>query len=238
MIPSATMRRSSSGKDAAQSCAETAVRIRPRRSGSVRGLVVRPVAPAVLEPMMSGRHYLRSMPPAAIANYGVYDHDRLVGGVVITAGARHGHRILAGADQSTVATVARVWIGDEVGKNAESRVLSVVARLVARNHGVKMLLSYADPAAGHRGTIYMAAGWLYLGMSDTGRYLALGDGEPRHPRSVASMYGTNRPSQLRKMGIPARSVLVGGKHRYCLILDHSWAWRLAAQPKPYPARAA
>jgi hypothetical protein len=178
------------------------------------------------------------MPPAAIENYGVYDHDRLVGGVVITAGARNGHRLLSGADQSAVATLARLWIEDEIGKNAESHVLAVVARLIARDHGLKMLLSYADPAAGHRGTIYMAAGWLYLGMSDTGRYLALGNGELRHPRSVASTYGTNRPSRLRKMGIPARSVLVGGKHRYALVLDRSWAWRLAAQPKPYPARIA
>ena len=188
--------------------------------------------------MMSERHYLKSMPPAAIENYGVYDHDQLVGGVVITAGARNGHRLLSGADHSAVATVARLWIEDEVGKNAESRVLSVVARLVARDHRVKMLLSYADPAAGHRGTIYMAAGWTYLGMSQSGRYLDLGDGSPRHPRSVFSEFGTNRPSELRRRGMPARSVLVAGKHRYALILDRSWGWRLAAQPKPYPARVA
>ncbi len=142
--------------------------------------------------MMSERHYLKSMPPAAIDNYGVYDHGRLVGGVVITAGARNGHRLLSGADHSAVATLARLWIADEIGKNAESRVLSVVARLVTRDHRIKMLLSYADPAAGHVGIIYQAAGWLYLGISQCGRYLDLGDGSPRHPRSVFSEFGTNR----------------------------------------------
>jgi hypothetical protein len=51
---------------------------------------------------------------------------------------------------------------------------------------------------------------------------------------VFSAYGTNRPARLRKMGLAAKSVLVGGKHRYCLVLDRTWAWRLTTEQQPYP----
>jgi len=173
------------------------------------------------------------MPPAAVTCFGVYLADQLVGAVVVTSGARNAPRLLNTANPLAVGTLARLWLEDTVPKNAESRVLAISARLLRQHGRVRALMSYADPAAGHIGTIYQAAGWRYLGQSQAGRYLDLGDG-PRHPRSVFSAYGTNRPSCLRKMGFPARSVLVGGKHRYCLVLDESWAWRLTAEQLPYP----
>jgi len=176
------------------------------------------------------------MPPAALRSFGVHSDGELVGAVVVTAGARHAHRLLVGANPGSVATVARVWLADEVPKNAESRVLGVVARLLRRSSGIRALMSYADPAAGHVGTIYMASGWRYLGQSEPGRYLDLGDGQLHHPRSVSTRFGTNSPSVLRKQGIPAKSVLVGGKHRYCLVLDLTWTWRLIGSPQPYPRR--
>ncbi|MGD0343616.1 MAG: DNA methyltransferase [Acidimicrobiales bacterium] len=212
---------------------ETGVRIPPRRS-IVRDLVVGEVAPSLVAPLVVDHHYLHSMPPAAVKSFGVYLDGGLVGAVVVTSGSRNAPRLLGTNDPRAVATLARLWLEDRVPKNAESRVLAVVARLMRHSGQVRALVSYADPAAGHTGTIYQAAGWTYLGMSPPGRYLDLGDGEPRHPRSVFSAYGTNRPACLRKMGLAAKSVLVGGKHRYCLVLDQSWAWRLTAEQQPYP----
>jgi hypothetical protein len=132
-----------------------------------------------------------------------------------------------------VATIARLWLTDEIPKNAESRVLAITARLLRQSGHLRALLSYADPAAGHRGTIYQAAGWNYLGRSEPGRYVEL-DGVIHHPRSVYSRHGTDSPRKLRAIGIPARAVVVAGKHRYFLLLDRSWAWRLSVVARPYP----
>ena len=237
MVTTAIARRSSSGKDVTQSCVETGVRIPPRRSTSrVRQLLVSEVAPGVITPLIVERHYLHSMPPAALHCFGVYLDEQLVGAVVITSGARNAGQLLRVNDPFAVATLARLWLDDAVPANAESRVLAVVAKSLRQIGKIRALVSYADPSAGHVGTIYQAAGWSYLGVSSAGRYLDLGDGRPRHPRSVYSSHGTNRPAQLRAMGVPAKSVLVGGKHRYCLLLDRSWSWRLAASPLPYPRR--
>jgi hypothetical protein len=86
--------------------------------------------------------------------------------------------------------LARLYLVDELPKNAESRVLGIVTREMRRRHHVRALLSYADPAVGHSGTIYKAAGWTYLGRGEATRYLDFGDGELHHPRSVSTVYGT------------------------------------------------
>ena len=203
----------------------TAVQLRPGRS-IVRSLVVREVLPSEITAMMSERHYLRSMPPAAVACFGVFANGELVGGVVLTTGARHGHRVLAGSNCQDVITLARLYLVDEMPKNAESRVLGVVARELRRRN-IRALLSYADPAVGHAGTIYKAAGWTYLGRGQSTRYLDFGDGSLRHPRSISTQYGTCSPRRLAQMGISAIAVPTEGKHRFCLILDASWAWRLS-----------
>ncbi|MGA2835073.1 MAG: DNA methyltransferase [Acidimicrobiales bacterium] len=176
------------------------------------------------------------MPPAAVATFGVMHDDNLCGAVVVTAGSRHAHRLLDGAKHDAVATLARLWLADALPRNSESRVLAIVVRHLRQAGEVRALVSYADPAAGHVGTIYQAAGWSYLGQSDVGRFLDLGDGTLHHPRSVYTLHGTNSPRVLRKKGIPARSVLVAGKHRYCHILDPAWAWRLRVPVIPYPTR--
>lgn len=227
------LRRSSNGEDAAPSSAEMAVQFRPRRS-TVRSLIIRRVAPVAVARLITDEHYLHSMPTAPIACFGVYLNSELVGAVVITSGARHSHRVLSGGTSGTVATLARLWLADSVPKNSESRVLAVVANQLRRDTSMRALLSYADPLAGHVGTVYQAAGWQYLGIGQPGRYIDLGDGRLHHPRSVTSKYETNSPSQLRAKGIEAKSVTVPGKHRYCLLLDSSWSWRLSQANEPYP----
>jgi hypothetical protein len=226
------MRGSSNGKDATVSTEEKAVRGRPPRS-IIRSLIVREVPSGVVSQIITDQHFLHSMPSAPLVCFGVHLDESLVGALVVTAGARHAHRLLAGSHQGTVATVARLWITDQIPKNAESRVLSVVSKELRQSGRFRALVSFADPAAGHVGTIYQAAGWSYLGQSEPSRYVEL-DGEIHHPRSVYSRHRTNSPGRLRAMGIPARAIVVGGKHRYCLVLDRSWAWRLSMTAKPYP----
>ena len=218
-------RRSSNEQDATPSSVAMAVQVRPRRS-VVRRLIVRAVPSGDVAPMMITRHYLRSMPLAAVRCFGVFLDDQLVGGVVFTTGARHGHRMLSGSRASDVVTLARLYLIDELPKNAESRVLGIVAREMRRHHRAKALLSYADPAVGHAGTIYKAAGWAYLGRGESTRYLDFGDGVLRHPRSISTQYGTCSPRQLARQGIHAIAVETVGKHRFCYLLDESWAWRL------------
>jgi hypothetical protein len=232
-FPPPPTRESSKEQDAPETTGETAVQGRPSRS-IPKALHVERVSPSVVRPLMEQYHYLHSMPAAARCCYGVYLDGTLQGGVVFTSGARHGHRLLVAAKSQEVATLARLWLSDELPTNSESRVLGIVLRDLRRTTTWKALLSYADPAAGHVGTIYQATGWTYLGETAGETYVRLSDGHLHHPRSVYSRYGSNRIPHLRATGVAARREFVGGKHRYAYLLDSAWSWRLRGAGQPYP----
>lgn len=229
--PSRTMRESSNEQDAPDTTGETAVQDRPSRS-ILKRLRVDPVSPSIVRPLMEQHHYLRSMPAAPRRCYGVFLDGGLLGGVVVTSGARNGHRLLRAAAPQDVVTLARLWLCDDLPANSESRVLGIVLRDLRRTTDWKLLLSYADPAAGHVGTIYQATGWIYLGETAGETYVRLADGRLHHPRSVYSRYGSNRIPHLQATGVPARREWVGGKHRYAYVLDPTWTWRLRSIRQP------
>lgn len=212
------------------------MQLRPSRSNFVRALRVEPVAAQVVADLITQEHYLHSMPTAACACFAVTVGVELHGAVVFASGARHSHRLIGAGQPQQIATLARLWLSEECPKNSESRVLGIVLRHLKRDGRWKLLLSYADPAAGHVGTIYQASGWLYLGQGVPSSYLDLGDGRLVHPRSVYERFGSNAVRHLRRTGIAATRRYLPGKHRYAYVLDPSWRWRMTAQPIPYPHR--
>jgi hypothetical protein len=66
--------------------------------------------------------------------------------------------------------LARLYLLDEIPRNAETWLIGRSVRYIKQHHrDVKYLLSYADPSAGHRGTIYQAANWKADGRTDDER---------------------------------------------------------------------
>ncbi len=66
--------------------------------------------------------------------------------------------------------MARLWIADEVPPNGESWLIGQSVKYIKRNHkDVKTLVTYADPTAGHAGTIYRASNWTPDGRTGDGR---------------------------------------------------------------------
>lgn len=76
------------------------------------------------------------------------------------------------SDNGTVPTLElrRFCLVDALPKNSESRVLAVMFRQL-RKEGLRRVLSYADPKAGHSGTIYKATGFRAVGRTSSRRKL-------------------------------------------------------------------
>ena len=132
------------------------------------------------------------MPSGTQLAFGVFLKTRLMGAVTIGVGPFYSHRLVEGASPTDCLTLSRLWLSDELPKNSESRVLGVVLRALKRNTKVRFLLSYADPAAGHLGTIYQATGWIYTGLSNAMPLYNTGDGKVRHSRTLAHAMGPTR----------------------------------------------
>ena len=111
-------------------------------------------------------HYLGKRPAIVLASFAVTCRNLLVGCVVYSAPPREASVRYGGKTWE----LARLYMLDEVPNNAETWAIARTVRYIQINHrDVKFLLSYADPSAGHSGTIYRAANWTADGMTDDER---------------------------------------------------------------------
>ena len=197
---------------------------------------VRMLPPAVARDVFERNHYLHSMPAGTRLCFGAFVGSRLLGALSLGVGPINAHRLVDGALPTDCLTLTRLWLDDALPRNSESHILAVVIRALRRFARTRFVLSYADPAAGHVGTIYQAAGWLYTGTSEDQPLMDLGDGVPRHLRSVGSAFGTHSAAYFRRLGLPVRFVQAAPKHRYLVFVESSWRDRLRVPVLAYPTK--
>ena len=203
---------------------------------SPQQIEARIIPSSVARTLFERHHYLHSMPAGTRVCFGCFVGYELLGALALGVGPINARRLVDGATQDDCLTLTRLWLDDRLPKNSESRFLGLVLRALRRHTRLKFLLSYADPAAGHVGYVYQATNWLYTGLSEPQPLLDLGDGVPRHTRSVSSALGTHSTKYLRRHGLAVRAVPRPPKYRYLYFLDPSWRDRLLLPVLPYPKR--
>ena len=197
-------------------------------------LKVAPIPFNLAKLIVEREHYLHSMPGGTQLIFGVFAREYLRGAITIGVGPKNAHSLVNGAEPADCATLTRLWLSDELPPNSESRVIGYLLRVLKRDTDLKFLISYADPGQGHMGTIYQATNWLYTGRSGAMPLYDLGDGIPRHSRSLAQTYGTHSKKHFETNGIDVRTIPQEAKYRYLIFLDQSWRSRLRAPVLPYP----
>ena len=203
---------------------------------ALHDLRVAPVPLRVAKPLVVANHYLHSLPGGTVLAFGVFLGARLLGALTLGVGPKNGHRLVEGAVPNDVITLSRFWLADELPLNSESRVIAVVLRSLRRHSSYRLVIAYADPSANHVGTIYMAGGWLYVGLSEATPLYDLGDGVARHSRTVAHAYGTHSLKHFARHGVDVRVVPQASKHRYVYPLDPTVRQRLTVRVLPNPKR--
>lgn len=115
---------------------------------------------------MIRRHYIGKWPGVCVLTLGLRREGALLGVIVFALPPRETMK------RYGVETweLARLWIEDSVPKNGETYVIGRAVRYIRRHRPeVGALVSYADPSAGHAGTIYKAANWEIDGRTDQER---------------------------------------------------------------------
>lgn len=111
-------------------------------------------------------HYLRKRPAIVVLCLRMLVGSALVGTVVYSLPPRESSVRYGGKTWE----LARLYLLNDVPRNAESWLISQSVRHIRKqNPDIKFLVSYADPSAGHSGTIYKAANWRADGRTDQGR---------------------------------------------------------------------
>ncbi len=111
-------------------------------------------------------HYLGKRPAIVLLCMVASDGARDFGCIVYSAPPREASVRYGGVTWE----LARLYLLDEIPKNAETWLIAKSVKFIRRTRReVKCLLSYADPSAGHAGTIYKAANWTADGRTDDER---------------------------------------------------------------------
>ena len=64
----------------------------------------------------------------------------------------------------------------------------------------------------------------------------IGDGMPRHSRSLSHAYGSHSVRHFAAHGVDVKLVPQAAKHRYVFFLDRAWRERLRVPLLSYPKR--
>jgi len=112
-------------------------------------------------------HYLHRWPGIVVGKLALQDDQKLLGCVVFALPPRETCRRYS---VQCAWELARLYLLDEAPKNSETWMLSRALNWVSRTRPeVQCVISYADPSAGHLGTIYKAGNWISDGRTDQER---------------------------------------------------------------------
>lgn len=127
---------------------------------------IEPCSVALVDAFIAA-HYLHKRPAVVVLALRMIAHERAVGTCVFSLPPRETAKRYGGG---VAWELARLYLLDEVPKNAETWFIGRAVRWIKRHRpDVSTLVSYADPSAGHRGTIYRAANWTADGRTDDER---------------------------------------------------------------------
>lgn len=137
-----------------------------------------------VDAMIRERHYLKRWPGVCVCTLSLRYDGYAVGVIVFALPPRETNKRYGMPSWE----LARLWIDDLMPRNTESWFISrAIAHIRARHKDVACLVSYADPSAGHRGTVYMAASWIPDGRTDDERKSARCDywvGDKKYSRKA------------------------------------------------------
>lgn len=188
-------------------------------------------------------HYSQKMPRSKIAPFGVWEHGEFTGVVMFGRSATAALGSPYGLDQTECVELLRVAL-----RPHEHPVTQMVAaslrQLRAACPGLRLIVSYADTAQGHRGGIYQAGNWIYTGTTNPTNASYVVHGQLVHGRTlrhmaVARPAGETAEEYVRRTVDPhvRRVVESTVKHRYLYPLNRAMRRAVIPLAKPYPAPA-
>ena len=170
-------------------------------------------------------HYSRAMPVGKLACIGVWERTRFIGAVIYGRGATPQVAKHFNVKQTQMAELVRVALSDH--ETPVSRIVAISLKILKRQSpGLDFIISFADDTnQGHKGTIYQAGNWVYLGISKSKWILV--NGKEIHPRTYRGC-GKKKKPLLTEVKV---------KHRYVYPFSKEFKKAFALQSQPYPKRA-
>lgn len=177
-------------------------------------------------------HYSRSLPVGKLVKVGAWENGQFIGVLLFAWGMNKSLGSPYGLQIDQCCELVRVALKQH--ETPVSRMMSLALKWLAnQSQGLRLVVSFADPASGHHGGIYQATNWVYTGQSAANFEWRLNNKRLNKRAYTGSNFGNP------KMQVPAGAIRVTlpGKHRYLMPLDAEMRERIMPLSKPYPKRA-
>lgn len=183
-------------------------------------------------------HYAGVLPTGKLVKIGAWEAGDYVGCVLFSRGASPFLGKRWDLDHTELCELTRVAMREHA--TPVSRIVAQAFRMLKQtNPGLRLVISFADPARDHVGAIYQAGNWIYTG--ESGRTIEFYvRGRWRHVRGAyhemraqGFTYSDDVDPELAK-----RARITRGKYRYVYPLDKAMRRRAERLREPYPKRAA
>lgn len=168
-------------------------------------------------------HYAKRMPASKLNRFGVWEFGKFIGVVIFGRGSSGVGSLFKtfSLEKYEICELQRIALTSH--RTEVTRIISICLKLLkAKNPGLALVISYADPKVGHKGTIYQAANWIPWGMSAADRSFKFFDGSVRHSRAVSKSGRKNLFGKYTKVPRERDAVEITElppKHRFLYALN-------------------
>lgn len=179
-------------------------------------------------------HYSQALPVGKLVKVGAWEKGRFIGVVLFAWGMNRSLGAPYGLEMAECCELVRIALREHT--SPVSRVMALALKFLCKQSpGIRLVVSFADPAAGHHGGIYQAGNWVYAGKTAPGFEWRL-NGKRLNKRAYTGQQFGGGKKSVAKVPAAAEKVALPGKHRYLMPLDAEMRKQIEPLAKPYPKR--
>jgi hypothetical protein len=208
-----------------------------KKTSSINGeLIIDVIDYYIAKKMIVNNHYSKKWNNAfGIINIGIFKNNKLLGCAVFgNMMNTKSYLSIAQIEKNEIIELNRLWISDELGKNAETILISKAFSIIKRKMPqIKLVQSFADGRLGV-GTIYKAASFNYYGFHLTKFFQDIKTNNFYHDVPFHNTKRLNSMLLKNKLYLDKRlKCYIVKTYRYIYLLDRKTKIKL--KQKPYPA---
>lgn len=173
-------------------------------------------------------HYSKAVPSGKLVRFGVWEDNNFIGAVIFGTGANPNLSKIVQLTPYEVCELVRVALTKHT--NPVSKIVSFCMKKLKKDFpNLKAVISYADPRYNHKGKIYQAMNWLYLGET-IGATHFMKDGRFYHSRTINEKNRENTSFDRSKY-----QKIKTKKYKYIYLFDKTLKGRISALIQDYIA---
>ncbi len=186
-------------------------------------------------PFIEAFHYSGSVPTGPNTFFGAYVDGDLYAVAAYGSGANKNQESWLAELTSLPVTRGNLTILKRLcrkGERGNSRIpmtqfLAFCHRELREFFGIRYIMTFSDPAAGHDGGLYRAANFIHLGTTKSEQHVQDANGRIMHRRGVyhyRRRCGVETVAEVRDM-LGLSLIMTPPKDRWFIDLSNEWPWR-------------